>query len=231
VLVVRWAVALAAALVLAVPAAAQDVEQGKALYGQYCAKCHSVRGRAPSLQGVGARSADLYLSTGYMPLLSSGDQPWRSPVRFSDRELRALVAYVASFGGPPIPRPHPERGDLAEGRTLFADNCAGCHQSVAVGGMLTDARIPTLAHATATQIAEAVRIGPYVMPRFSKQRLSDAQLDSVIRYVRYTQSPHDPGGWAIGHLGPIPEGMVAWLLAGSALVGVTLLIGRRRRRA
>jgi ubiquinol-cytochrome c reductase cytochrome c subunit len=226
---VRWAVVVVAALVLVVPAAAQDGKRGQALYGQYCAKCHSVKGRAPSLQGVGARSADFYLRIGYMPLLAPDDQPWRSPVRFTEPELRALIAYVASFGGPPIPRPHPERGDLAEGRALFAENCAACHQSVAVGGMLTDARIPTLARATPTQIAEAVRIGPYVMPRFSRERFSDAELDSVIRYVRWTQSPEDPGGWPIGHLGPIPEGMVAWLIAGSVLVLVTLLIGRRRR--
>jgi ubiquinol-cytochrome c reductase cytochrome c subunit len=95
--------------------------------------------------------------------------------------------------------------------------------------MMPDARVPTLARATPTEIAEAVRIGPYVMPRFSRQRLSDAQLDSVIRYVQWAQSPEDPGGWAIGHLGPIPEGLVAWLIGGSVLVVVTLLIGRRRR--
>jgi ubiquinol-cytochrome c reductase cytochrome c subunit len=210
-------------------AAAAQVKQGESLYGDYCAKCHSVAGKAPSLRGAGARAADFYLRTGYMPLVSPDDQPWRSPVQFSEAEIRALVAYVASLGGPPIPRPHPERGNVAEGRALFADDCAGCHQSLAVGGMMPDARVPSLARATPTQIAEAVRIGPYVMPRFSKQRLSDAQLDSLIRYVQFTQSPHDPGGWAIGHLGPIPEGLVAWLIGGSALVVVTLLIGRRRR--
>jgi ubiquinol-cytochrome c reductase cytochrome c subunit len=224
----RWMTAALAALVLAMPAAAQ-VQEGYALYGAYCAKCHSVRGRAPSLQGVGARAADFYLRTGYMPLVSPHDQPWRSRVRFSEREIRALVAWVASLGGPPIPHPHPERGNLAQGQELFADNCAGCHQAVAVGGMMPDARVPTLARATPTEIAEAVRIGPYVMPRFSRQRLSDAQLDSVIRYVQWAQSPEDPGGWAIGHLGPIPEGLVAWLIGGSVLVVVTLLIGRRRR--
>ena len=116
-------------------------------------------------------------------------------------------------------RKNPERSEAG----------AGCHQSLAVGGMMPGARVPSLARATSTQLAEAVRIGPFVMPRFSRQRLSDAQLDSVIRYVQFTQSPHDPGGWPIGHLGPIPEGMVAWLIGGSALVVVTLLIGRRRR--
>jgi ubiquinol-cytochrome c reductase cytochrome c subunit len=227
---VRWLLAALAALVVAVPAAAHaQAREGYDLYGKSCAKCHSVAGKAPSLQGVGARSADFYLRTGYMPLVSPDDQPWRTRVRFTESQIRALVAWVASLGGPPIPRPHPERGSVAEGRALFAENCAGCHQALAVGGMMPGARVPSLARSTPVQIAEAVRIGPYVMPRFSRKRLSDAELDSVIRYVISAQSPHDPGGWPLGHLGPIPEGVVAWLIGGAALVGVSLLIGRRRR--
>jgi ubiquinol-cytochrome c reductase cytochrome c subunit len=67
------------------------------------------------------------------------------------------------------------------------------------------------------------------MPRFTERQISDAQLDSIIRYVQATQSPADPGGWGIGHLGPIPEGLVAWLVAGVALVGVCLLVARRAK--
>ena len=37
--------------------------------------------------------------------------------------------------------------------------------------------------ATATQIAEAVRIGPYLMPRLTAARLSKAQLNPTIAYV------------------------------------------------
>ena len=61
----------------------------------------------------------------------------------------------------------------------------------------------------------------------SGRALSNGALDSVIRYVEWTKSPDDRGGWALGHVGPIPEGMVAWLLAGAVLVGTCLLIGRR----
>ena len=50
------------------------------------------------------------------------------------------------------------------------------------------------------------------MPRFSTGELSDATLNSVARYILYTRHPDDRGGWGIGHIGPIPEGMVAWLL-------------------
>jgi ubiquinol-cytochrome c reductase cytochrome c subunit len=82
----------------------------------------------PSLVGVGARGADFYLRTGYMPLASATQQPWQSRVLFSSRQLKQLVGYVASLGnGPGIPRPDPARGSLSAGLALFTDNCAGCH--------------------------------------------------------------------------------------------------------
>ena len=126
-----------------------------------------------------------------------------------------------------MPAPRPERGNLADGLRLFTDHCAGCHQIVAEGGYVKGAVVPALGDATPTQVAEAVRIGPYLMPRFSRQAISDRQLDSIVAYVRYAQHPDDRGGWALGHVGPVPEGIVAWLLAGAVLVGTCLAIGRR----
>ena len=52
-------------------------------------------------------------------------------------------------------------------------------------------------------------------------------IDSIARYVHSTQSPDDRGGWGIGRIGPIPEGMVAWLLAAAALLLIARLIGER----
>jgi ubiquinol-cytochrome c reductase cytochrome c subunit len=206
---------------------------GAALYAANCAKCHGPNGEgriAPALRGVGARAADFYLRTGYMPLARTGEQPARTRVLFSERELRQLIAFVASLGGPPVPEPHPERGDLARGLRLFTSHCAGCHQVVAEGGFVTGARVPPLDQATPTQIAEAVRIGPYLMPTFSERALPDAQLDSIIRYVEYAKHPDDRGGWALGHVGPVPEGMVTWFLAVVALLAACLLIGKRLER-
>ena len=91
----------------------------------------------------------------------------------------------------------------------------------------TSARIWRSSKETPTQIAEAVRIGPYLMPRFAPRQLSSSELDSIIRYVQYAKDPDDRGGWALGHLGPVPEGLVAWLLAGAVLVAVAVVIGRR----
>jgi ubiquinol-cytochrome c reductase cytochrome c subunit len=230
-----------------VPRGTSPVEHGLQLYAGNCSSCHgsngsgvvhprpiegssSLRELGPSLRGVGALAADFYLRTGYMPLHAVGEQPHRSRVLFSERELEALIAYVASLGrGPPVPKPHPERGDVAEGLRLFTEHCAGCHQVVAEGGYVTGAVAPPLREASAVQIAEAVRIGPYVMPTFSRKAISDRQLDSIIAYVQTAKDPDDRGGWGLGHLGPVPEGMVAWLLAGAVLVATCLVIGRTVR--
>ena len=54
------------------------------------------------------------------------------------------------------------------------------------------------------------------MPAFSKKAITDKQLDSLIAYVQYAKNPDDRGGWAIGRIGPVPEGIVAWFIAGLA---------------
>jgi quinol---cytochrome-c reductase cytochrome c subunit len=227
------------------PSLAIKAKTGKGLYAGYCLSCHGVggtgvtstsyprgvegeRGLGPPLRGVGALSADFYLSTGYMPLDDPHDQPLRGGSPFDRREIDALVAYVASFGkGPGIPTPHPERGSTSRGLALFTEHCAGCHQIAAEGGYVTGGVAPPLHQATPVQIAEAVRVGPYLMPRFPKSQISDAQLDSIIAYVQYAKQPDDRGGWSIGRIGPVPEGLVTWLIAAAALVGCCVVIGRR----
>jgi ubiquinol-cytochrome c reductase cytochrome c subunit len=243
----RRLLAAALAAVVLVPAArAQtgDVTRGRHLYGQYCIACHGANGmgviggqsngqkrEGPPLVGVGALAADFYLRTGYMPLRRVGAQPRRSRVLFSESQIRALVAYVASLGhGPPVPQVHPERGSISEGLKLFTDHCAGCHQVVAQGGYLTGGVAPALQSATPTQVAQAIRIGPYLMPRFSPQQITPAQVDSIARYVEFAKHPDSPGGWGIGYIGPVPEGLVTWFLAATALVAVCLVIGTRFRR-
>lgn len=225
---------------------APGVALGAELYAGNCASCHGidgsgiaeprrgaggVLGAGPSLRGVGALAADFYLRRGYMPLSSIHDQPVANRVLFSDTEIRSLVSYVASLAsGPGIPHPDPSTGSIAEGMHLFTEHCAGCHQVVARGGYVTGARVPPLQGVSATAIAEAVRLGPYLMPKFSHRQISDAQLGSIIKYVLSTGHPDNRGGWGIGNIGPIPEGLVTWWIAAPLLVALCMLLARRYRR-
>jgi ubiquinol-cytochrome c reductase cytochrome c subunit len=209
-----------------------QVAQGRTLFVESCSSCHGldargVPGRGSSLHGVGARAADFYLSTGRMPLDQPEDQPLRHEPAFPRSDIDALVAYVGSLGGPAIPHADPARGSISEGFQAFTENCAGCHQIVGQGGMVTGARVPALQHATPTEIAEAIRIGPYLMPKFSEASIDQHKLDSLARYVAYTRDPDDRGGWGISHIGPIPEGFVAWLLGLAALILAIRIIGER----
>lgn len=214
-----------------------SVNDGAGLFAANCARCHGVDGgggrfsadlQGPSLHGVGALTVDFYLRTGYMPLEKATDEPVRSDPKFSDPEIAALTRYVASLGpGPAIPTP--TGGDVAQGRELFTEHCSGCHQVVGEGGVMPGAKAPALHNATPRQIAEAVRIGPYTMPKFTTGAISDAQLDDIIAYLKYVRNPDDAGGWGIGHLGPFSEGMIAWLIAIPLLLIACLAIGSRVR--
>jgi ubiquinol-cytochrome c reductase cytochrome c subunit len=226
-----------------------QMELGRQLFAGNCSSCHGsvgqgitaprpgtgagdITGQGPDLRGVGALAPDFYLRSGRMPLTSPDEKPERHPPFFSDREIRALTAYVAQLKkGPPIPHPRPRGKSLALGLHLFTEHCAGCHQVVGEGGYVTDTKVPVLDHATPREIAEAVRIGPYLMPRFSRKDISDHDLDAIVAYVRHSRNPTDAGGVGIGHIGPVPEGMVAWAIAGFVLVGICAVIGGRLRKS
>jgi ubiquinol-cytochrome c reductase cytochrome c subunit len=206
--------------------------EGYTLYEAGCSSCHGIAlqgmpGVAPSLLGVGAGPVDFYLATGRMPLEQPRVEPMRNPPEYNLNQRNAIIAFVASYGGPPAPTANPANGNLALGLHEFTLNCAGCHQEVARGGLTVNVPVPNLLKATPQQIAEAVRMGPYVMPHFDVKQIDQHQLDSIARYVLWTRHPDNAGGWGIDNLGPIPEGIVAWFIALAAMVLVARLIGER----
>jgi ubiquinol-cytochrome c reductase cytochrome c subunit len=251
----RLALLLLAALALvAAPAAAQGpqktagpsgpqsapdpaaVARGRALFAQGCSGCHGMDGRGvpgegPSLAGAGAAAADFYLSTGRMPLNGEpGSEPLRGEPAHSDAQIADIAAWVASLApGPAIPDVDPARGDVSEGMVLFTEHCAGCHQVVARGGLVTRGAAPSLQQATPRQVAEAIRVGPYTMPVFPETIISDRQIDAIAAYTEMVKDPHDRGGAGLGNVGPVPEGMVAWIAALGALLVVARIIGERAR--
>jgi ubiquinol-cytochrome c reductase cytochrome c subunit len=213
--------------------------RGEELYQTGCISCHGPEGEGrdrsqgeafgPSLQGSGAAAAYYYLSTGRMPLANSEEQPVRKDPAYNDEQIEALVAYVASLGdGPALPEVDTSDADLAAGGSVFRANCQPCHSASGSGGALSYGRsAPSLAPATPTEVAAAVRSGPGQMPVFGPDTLSPEELNDLVAYVEYLRNPEDPGGIPIGRTGPIPEGFVAWLVGMVALLAFVAWIGTR----
>lgn len=225
------------------PAAAQPdddlLAEGAELYETGCSSCHGPEGegvdapdgsvRGPSLEQAGEASAYYYLSTGRMPLASSEEQPVRKRPAYDRDEIDALVAFVGTLGeGPETPEVDIGDADVAAGGEIFRANCQACHSASGSGGALSYGRAaPRLSEASPTEVAAAVRVGPGQMPVFGPEIVSDGELDDLVRYVEYLDSPEDPGGVPIGRTGPIPEGFVAWLVGMVALLVLVAWIGTR----
>ncbi len=205
------------------------VARGHVLYTQHCSSCHGtdLRGgdSGADIRGVGAADVDFMVGTGRMPAASAWQQPAHDRPRFSQTEIDEIVAYVTSVapGGPAIPRVG-NSGDLQRGAALFDENCQHCHGAEAQGNAIGGAAwAPTLANATVNQVAEAIRVGPGEMPRFSEQQLPQSDLNAVVAYVVSLRRPQSDGGVPIDTSGPMPEGFIGWVAIGAcALLGAIL---------
>lgn len=235
--VVRACIVAATAVLLLLltvpPAFAQASPDGADLFQEFCATCHGSEGEGgelgPPVTEAGAASADFQLRTGRMPLGDSEEQAERKKSPFSQDEIGALVEYVASFGdGPEIPEVALAGVKPAAGQELYSDNCAPCHGTTGTGGAVgPGALAPSLFVADDIEIAEAMVTGPGEMPVFD---FSEHERNEVVAFIVNLQEEDDPGGQDIGGIGPVPEGYVAWLLGGTAVLALCLFIGHTRKR-
>jgi ubiquinol-cytochrome c reductase cytochrome c subunit len=212
------------------------VAQGRSIYLTGCSTCHGLQAQgssvAPSLVGVGAAAVDFQVSTGRMPLRHIGPIAERKQPKFGQPEINELAAYIASLApGPAVPAAdmlNLAKGDTARGGNLFRANCAQCHNFNGSGGALTEGKYaPSLYPATPRQMYEAMLSGPEQMPVFGDGQLTPQDKLDIIAFVKKTHAQADPGGFGLGRLGPVPEGLVAWLVGTGLLVLATLWIGAR----
>jgi len=219
------------------------ITAGKLLFDQTCSSCHGndangvgPTGKAtigPNLQGVGAATVDFWVSTGRMPATDiKAVEAERKQTRLTPKQALELAAYVNSLDPsvPAVPTPNLKGADVSVGAQLFSLNCAACHTITGAGDALAfGTNAPSLQNRAITpqQVAEALRIGPANMPRFSGN-LSDTQVRDVVAYVtRDIQHPASPGGAGLGGVGPVAEGFVALLIGVGGLVLICYWIGER----
>jgi ubiquinol-cytochrome c reductase cytochrome c subunit len=215
---------------------AQDIEEGRKLFVANCATCHGLEGSGtpagPSLVGVGAAAVDFQVGTGRMPMQANGPQAPQKPPQFSDEEVDQMAAYVATFGaGPPIPEEEyldVSQGNAAEGAQIFLANCAMCHNAAGAGGALTRGKYaPSLMNVAPEHIYEAMVTGPQNMPVFNDANITPEQKRSVITYLKTLERNPSPGGFGLGSLGPVSEGLVVWTVGIIVIIGFTVWLTSR----
>lgn len=209
------------------------VKAGRQLYLQGCSTCHGLGlqggSGGPSLIGVGSSAVVFQVESGRMPLYAGVQQAPRKKPKYTPAQIDQLAAFVGSRGGgPSLPPGKLSDGDLQLGGELFRINCASCHNFAGSGGALTYGKYaPPLTPSSARVIYSAMQSGPENMPRFSDNQLTPQEKKAVTRYVEFITKSSQPGGNALGRYGPVPEGLVIWLVGITALVGVALWIGAR----
>lgn len=208
------------------------VEDGKKLFQANCATCHGLdlqgTPNGPSLYGVGELSVHFQVSTGRMPLQAQAPQAPQKPVQFTDEQIAAMAAFVQSTSpGPTFPSDEvlDGEGDVAEGAELFRINCAMCHNVAGAGGALTEGKYaPNLHSTTPVNMYAAMVTGPQNMPVFNDLNLSLEDKRDIISYLIFLQENESPGGFSLGSLGPVSEGLFIWIFGIGSLIALTVWI-------
>jgi ubiquinol-cytochrome c reductase cytochrome c subunit len=56
-----------------------------------------------------------------------------------------------------------------------------------------------------------MQTGPEAMPVFNDTTITPSEKRAIIAYVTETRAQPDPGGFSLGRVGPVTEGLVAFL--------------------
>ncbi|MFI8432457.1 c-type cytochrome [Streptomyces sp. NPDC079020] len=218
------------------------IEEGKKLYSVGCASCHGAGGQGttdgPQLVGVGSAAVDFQVGTGRMPAQQPGAQVPKKKVIYTQAEIDQLAAYVASLGAGPITptekQVDPAGADVANGGDLFRTNCAQCHNFTGEGGALTHGKYaPTLEGVSPKHIYEAMQTGPQSMPSFPDTTMPEQEKKDIIAYIKTVNGSEseNPGGLSLGGLGPVSEGLFAWIFGLGALIAVAVWVAAHTAKA
>ena len=121
--------------------------------------------------------------------------------------------------------------DIARGGELFRTNCSACHNFEGAGGALPNGKYaPSLFGVSNMHLYEAMLTGPQQMPVFSDEVLTAEDKRAIIGYLNDLHEQPNRGGLALGGLGPVSEGLWAWIVGLGGLIAVRRSGSQRRER-
>jgi ubiquinol-cytochrome c reductase cytochrome c subunit len=168
--------------------------------------------------------------TGRMPMAMQGPQALQREVLMTQEQSDAMAAYIAGLApGPEIPTEEMldtsvvDAEGIASGAQLFRINCAMCHNVAGAGGALTEGKFaPALNDIDAAHIYEAMLTGPQNMPVFNDENINPEQKREIIAYLHYLDDNPSVGGFDLGSLGPVSEGLFIWIFGLGGIVAITV---------
>jgi ubiquinol-cytochrome c reductase cytochrome c subunit len=229
------------------------IKEGRQLFIVSCAFCHGQNGEGvltqggsqygPALTDVGAAAVDFQVSTGRMPMAQPGVQAPRKESVFTKEETAALAAYVGSLGtGPAIPDKELYSTEgmsqdqidelVVRGGQIFLANCTACHNFEGSGGAMPRGGFaPKIRGVDSKHIYEAMLTGPQSMDTFSDGNIPPEDKKAVIAYLNELNKAPSYSGLTLGSLGPVSEGIIAWIFGLGLLVGFAVWIAAHTTRS
>jgi mono/diheme cytochrome c family protein/rhodanese-related sulfurtransferase len=188
-------------------AADADVSRlpGKPLYLALCAPCHGADAKGYAADRAPSLVNPTFLESASDELLRrsiAAGRPGTSMAAYGkasggpldDAGVDRLVAYLRELGPAARPLPAARAGDVAVGSAIYAKHCVGCH-----GDARTRGEAPWLANpqfqaaASDSFVRHAVVHGrPGTKMEAFAGKLTDAELDGVVSYVRALGNGGEP---------------------------------------
>ncbi|TQN42553.1 ubiquinol-cytochrome c reductase cytochrome c subunit [Blastococcus colisei] len=213
-----------------------DVAAGASLYLRYCGLCHANDGSGvpgtgaaagPDLRGLPVAYVDLTIRTGRMPIVHP--EVGAIEEQLTADERRAVVAWMTDAFDLEGEIPEVLPGDPGRGQLPWLTNCAPCHSAAGQGGISADGSLaPDVTDVDPTGIVEAIRVGPFEMPQFGDETLSDQEAADIAAYVEELAAA-EPTPLGLTDIGRVYAGAATGVLA-LVVVGALVLVVRTRRR-
>jgi ubiquinol-cytochrome c reductase cytochrome c subunit len=207
--------------------------RGGSVYAANCAVCHGTDGEGtpgtgvaagPPVNDVDVAYVDQTIRTGRMPIHAIDLGVINDELSAEDRE--AVVSWMAEQFDLPGEIPVIGPGDPGRGHELYATNCAQCHGATGAGGISADGTyVRGVQRLDPVAVYEATRVGPFQMPAFDDDVLSDQDVNDIVAFVHEELSQATATPLGLSEINRVTMTVLAAALV-LAVVGGVFVIAR-----
>lgn len=177
-------------------------EEGKKLFGKYCALCHGPEGKGYAADNAPSLVSESFLKSATDQFIAMGTITGRPGTAMApygaayggpltDEQVLQIVSFLRSKGPAAEPLVAVAKGNAEAGKPLFEAMCATCHSGHPPKRTAPRLDLPSFLHiATDSFLDYAIRIGrPGTPMEAFGNKLKQSQINDIIAYLRTFQNP------------------------------------------